>query len=33
MGAYCKLKYFSKPYYVNLGSKVFDDKGRLTSEE
>ncbi len=33
MGDYCKLKYFQKDYYVNLGAKVFDDKGKLTSEE
>lgn len=33
MGEYCKLRYFKKPYYVNLASGAFDDKGKLTKEE
>lgn len=32
MGQYCKLRYFNKPYYVNLGSGVFDEKGQVKSE-
>jgi chromate reductase len=32
MGEYWKLRYFNKPYYVNLGSGVFDEKGHLKSE-
>ena len=34
MGAYRKLVYFEKPYYVNLGSNIFDQKtGRMTDEK
>ena len=33
MGQYCKLRYFSTAYYVNLGAKAFDENGKLTSEE
>ena len=32
MGEYWKLRYFSKPYYVNLGSGAFDEKGHVKSE-
>lgn len=33
MGQYCKLRYFSSAYYVNLGTKAFDENGKLISEE
>jgi chromate reductase len=32
MGEYWKLRYFSKPYYLNLGSGAFDEKGHVKSE-
>ncbi len=32
MGEYWKLRYFNKPYYVNLGSGAFDEKGQLKSD-
>jgi hypothetical protein len=33
MGQYWKLRYFSKSFYVNLGSGAFDEKGNLTKAE
>lgn len=32
MGAYLKLRYFDKPYYINLGSGAFDEKGHIKNE-
>ncbi len=33
MGEYWKLRYYSTPYYVNLGSGVFDEKGNVKSDD
>ena len=34
MGGYRQLAFYDKPFYVNLGAKVFDEKsGKLTDLE
>ena len=32
MGAHCKLRFFKKPFYVNLPSGGFDEKGKMKNE-